>query len=118
MHFHAAVRHGDERRGFWEITTSSLIDWPQQARVLEFVLDEQSTEICVISTVVDHCGSVDWSAEAGFSHVRLAGISRALAANDYRLREASARRSRLDSSPEFRNVVWRSADPLAATSAS
>ena len=41
VHFHFAMRHGDEASGFWEITTSSLIDWPQQARILELVQVER-----------------------------------------------------------------------------
>jgi metallophosphoesterase (TIGR03767 family) len=115
VHFHAAGLHGDGTRGFWEITTSSLIDWPQQARILEFVRvnDGVRPEIAIISTVVDHGAPAQWSAEDLDDPVNLASISRALSANDYRLRESSLRGLNLESSPDVRNVVWRTPDPLA-----
>jgi hypothetical protein len=115
VHFHAAGRHGDDQRGFWEITTSSLIDWPQQARILEFVrvADRGRPEIAIVSTVVDHESPAQWSAADLGDPTNLASISRALAANDYQLREGSQRRVNLDASPEVRNVVWRCPDPLA-----
>jgi metallophosphoesterase (TIGR03767 family) len=112
VHFNSANRHGDARRGFWEITTSSLIDWPQQARILEFVLDETSGEVAVVSTVVDHHAPPGWSERGLEDHLGLASVSRALAANDYRLREGTLRGLMLESSADQRNTVWRSPDPL------
>jgi metallophosphoesterase (TIGR03767 family) len=114
VHFHFSMRHGDDASGFWEITTSSLIDWPQQARVLEFVQvsDGAGPEIAIISTVVDHGAPVEWSADALDDPANLAAVSRALSANDYRLRSSSLRGLMLDSAPEVRNVVWRVPDPL------
>ena len=115
VHFHAAGRHGDDERGFWEVTTSSLIDWPQQARILEFVrvTDAGRPQIAIVSTVVDHEAPAQWSADALDDPAALASVSRALSANDYRLRESSLRGLNLDSTPEVRNVVWRCPDPLA-----
>lgn len=115
VHFHAAGRHGDDERGFWEVTTSSLIDWPQQARILEFVrvVDEGRPQIAIISTVVDHEAPAQWSADTLDDPATIASISRALSANDYRLRESSLRGLHLDSTPDVRNVVWRCPDPLA-----
>jgi hypothetical protein len=115
VHFHAAIRHGDEARGFVELTTSSLIDWPQQGRILEFVrvADQGRREIAIISTVVDHSAPAEWSHESLDDPVNLAAISRALAANDYRLRGGSRRGRLLESSPEMRNAVWRVPDPFA-----
>ncbi len=114
VHFHAALHHGDAERGFWEITSASLIDWPQQGRILEFVrvVDRGRPEIALISTVVDHAAPAEWNARELDDPVNLAAISRSLAANDYRIREHSLRGLRLDSSPEVRNVVWRTPDPL------
>jgi metallophosphoesterase (TIGR03767 family) len=115
VHFHAAGRHGDDDHGFWELTTASLIDWPQQGRILEFlrVSDRGRPEIAIVSTVVDHAAAADWSSTNLDDPANLAAISRTLAANDYRLRENSRRGVRLESAREVRNVVWRSPDPLA-----
>ncbi len=116
VHLHAAQYRGDQRRGFWEITTSSLIDWPQQVRLLELLrIDEgDGPQIALVSTVVDHDSPVG----LGFGEVdlsdptALAGLSRELAANDYRLRAHSRRGLLLDSSAGVRNMTWRSPDPL------
>ena len=113
VHCHSATRHGDETTGFWEITTSSLIDWPQQGRILEFIRDTAAGEIAIVSTVIDHLAPAQWSASALDDPVNLAAISRTLAANDYRLRHDSPRGDRLNSSPAMRNNVWRTRDPLA-----
>jgi metallophosphoesterase (TIGR03767 family) len=115
VHFHAALRHGDDVSGFWELTTASLIDWPQQGRILEFVRVEDAgrPEIAIISTVVDHEAPPHWDASALDDPANLAAISRALAANDYRLRASSLRGLRLESTPDVRNTVWRLPDPLA-----
>lgn len=119
IHAHAALQHGDATGGFWEITTSSLIDWPQQGRILEFlrVSDQGTPQIAIVSTVVDHIAPLDWDVDRLDDHGNLAAISRVLAANDYRLRESSLRSLLLDSTPEVRNVVWRVPDPLASHSA-
>lgn len=114
VHFHFAMRHGDDTSGFWEITTSSLIDWPQQARILELVQvdDGERPEVAIISTVVDHGAPAHWSADAIDDPAVIASVSRELSANDYRLRESSLRGLLLDSAPDVRNVVWRVPDPL------
>ncbi len=116
VHFHAAAwRPGQGGSGFWEITTASLIDWPQQGRILEFVRTRErvTPEIAIISTVIDHGGPVSWSPSALSDAANLASISRSLAANDYRLRGGSVRGLNLESDPEVRNVVWRVPDPYA-----
>ena len=114
VHFHFAMRHGDDERGFWEITTSSLIDWPQQARILEFVQvdDGARPEVAIISTVIDHGAPTQWMRDRLNEPAQLASVSRALSANDYRLRQSSLRGLLLDSTPDVRNVVWRVPDPL------
>ena len=118
VHFHAAGYHGNDQRGFWELTTASLIDWPQQGRILEFVRvrDRGRPQIAIVSTVVDHGAPPQWSASALSDVANLASISRSLAANDYRLRAGSLRGLRLHSAPDVRNVVWRAPDPAGAIS--
>jgi 3',5'-cyclic AMP phosphodiesterase CpdA len=69
--------------GVVHITTASLIDWPQQARIIEFGLDRGSGHLVIATTVVDHAGWVEktqWEEPRGTR--TLAGIARALAAND------------------------------------
>jgi metallophosphoesterase (TIGR03767 family) len=111
VHFHAALRHESAGHAFVELTTASLIDWPQQGRILEFV--RVAGEVAIVSTVMDHCAPPAWSPAALDDPINLASISRALAANDYRLREGSLRGLRLDSDADVRNVVWRVPDPFA-----
>jgi 3',5'-cyclic AMP phosphodiesterase CpdA len=51
--------------GYWQITTGSLADWPQQARMLRFV--EGANGARAIETwVVDHAGAVNGGDLAGF----------------------------------------------------
>lgn len=109
VHAHASLRHGDDKAGFWEITTASLIDWPQQARTLEFVRAEG--RIGIRSTVFDHAAPVEWSGSDLGDHLALAAISRALAANDYHDRDGV--RDWREGRPEDRNTVWWTPDPYA-----
>lgn len=102
VHFNAAIQHGGES-GFWEITTASLIDWPQQGRILEFI--RVGDDIAMVSTVVDHDSPVEWDGSS--LEVRdMAGISRQLAANDYQRRDETPLNELRAGSPEVRNVVW------------
>ena len=55
-------------RGFWEVTTSSLVDWPCQARVVE-IFRSADGRVAVGCTMLDHDGE------------GLAGLHRELAAN-------------------------------------
>lgn len=114
IHHHAAMRHGGDGPGFWEFTTASLIDWPQQARIVEIlkVRDGGQPEIAIISTVADHGADAVWSRAGIETPSGMASISRALSANDYRLREDAPRGLRLESSPAARNTVWRVPDPF------
>ena len=118
VHHHNALWHGrptadgpSADEGFWEITTSSLIDWPQQARIIEFLRSGDGVHI--VSTVVDHDGDVDWASSAtNATDLQLAGLSRLLAVNDYHHRGESFRALVLNSRPDLRNVTWTIRDPL------
>lgn len=66
--------------GFWEITTASHIDWPQQVRTIEIV-DNVDGTLSFFGTVVDSAADAVWS--GGIAHpADLASLSRELAAND------------------------------------
>lgn len=71
-HIHAnRVRaHRDDRhegRGFWEVTTSSIVDWPCQGRMVE-IFEAGDGLLAIACTMVDHEGS-----ELGALHRELAG---------------------------------------------
>jgi metallophosphoesterase (TIGR03767 family) len=61
--------------GFWEVTTSSIVDWPCQARLVELI-DAGDGLLGVACTMVDHNGRRDATGSAG-----LAGLHRELAGN-------------------------------------
>ncbi len=105
IHMNAALRHGDDHNWFWEVTTASLIDWPQQGRILEFV--RSGDEVVITSTVVDHDSPVSWKSDEEYTTQALAGISRLLAANDYQRRDPSPVNELREGAPEVRNAVWR-----------
>jgi hypothetical protein len=100
----------DPARGFWEVTTCSLVDWPCQARLLELV-DEGDGTMSVVCTMLDHDGAV---ADAGvrpvdgWSGATLAGLHRELAANV----PFGGPESPLAGSPADRNVVLRLRSPF------
>ena len=114
IHHHAALWHGDDARGFWEFTTASIIDWPQQARIVELVRvsDRGRPEIAIVSTIVDHAAGAGWEREALADPAGMAAVSRVLAANDYRIRDGGSPGPLRDSSLTARNTVWRLPDPL------
>lgn len=109
VHFHAALAHqrsGDESPHLWEIATSALIDWPQQGRIVEFLLS--GDRIGIASTVVDHDSPLDWrtALTCGWTPGTMAALSRTLSANDYQLRADSDFRALRDGNPQVRNRVW------------
>ena len=98
-HEHTVVFHARDGRagGFWEITTASHIDWPQQSRLIEFAaLDDV---IIIGCTVLDSDapGTYRGSDDA----VDLAALARELSANDWK-----GRVHRVGSgAPTDRNVI-------------
>ena len=65
--------------GFWEVTTSSLVDWPCQGRVVE-VFNAGAGVIAIACTMVDHNGPADPG--AAVAPAEMAGLHRQLAFND------------------------------------
>jgi metallophosphoesterase (TIGR03767 family) len=74
--------------GCWQITTASHIDWPQQARVVELAVDEESGDLAVVTAVLDHAGAVDPRTAPEGEVTTLAGWSRELAVNAWQGRLA------------------------------
>ena len=89
--------------GFWQVTTASHVDWPQQARLVDLATVGRHT-LRIELTVVDHAGPVDWPG-AGDGPVALAGLARTLAANDWQRRDRIAADAIGCGRPQDRNVV-------------
>lgn len=66
--------------GFWEITTASCIDFPQQQQTVE-VIDNRDGTLSIFTTVLDHLSPAEYN-DGDYSVVALASLSRQLAAND------------------------------------
>lgn len=73
--------------GFWHILTASLIDWPQQGRIVEILLD--GDDLVIATSVIDHDSPTDLpTAVAALDDpVNLAGLSRILSANHWQRRK-------------------------------
>jgi metallophosphoesterase (TIGR03767 family) len=91
---------------FWEVTSPSLIDWPQQGRIVELARTED--RLAIVTTMLDHAGEAPWSGRLATA-VELAGLSRELAANDWQNVSPDGA-----GSAEDRNVVLPLPDPFRA----
>ena len=67
--------------GFWEVTTASCIDFPQQQQLVEIV-DNRDGTISLFTTCLDHSAGADWT-PSDLSQEGLASLSRQLSANDW-----------------------------------
>jgi metallophosphoesterase (TIGR03767 family) len=94
----------DPSRGFWEVTTCSIVDWPCQARLVELV--ESAGELSIVCTMIDHDSPpAPRSLEPGSE---LASLHRELAANMPIIGADSSR----PGGPADRNVELRMASPF------
>ena len=82
---YARATTGSPRAGFWEISTASHIDWPQQSRLLD-LFDNRDGTLSMFSTILDHTsvlrGVVPRGALVDAGVANPAGISRELSFND------------------------------------
>ena len=81
--FISALDPEDSAHGIWQMTTSSLIDWPQQSRIIEIAVDKSNNHLLVFSTVLDHAAPVDPRSGDLDDPLTLASWSRELAANHW-----------------------------------
>jgi hypothetical protein len=71
----------DPAGGFWEVTTSSVVDWPCQTRVVE-LLDDGDGWLTIACTMVDHDSPTGVSGPASdLTGAGVAGLHRELAGN-------------------------------------
>jgi hypothetical protein len=92
---HAAPGGG----GFWEITTASHIDWPQQVRSIE-IADNRDGTISIFGTMIDSAAPALWDGTLS-STLALASLSRELAANDPQVDASDHRGSAADRNVEL-----------------
>ncbi len=91
------------RHAWWEVTAPSLIDFPQQGRIVELLRSPVGT-LTVALTMVDHTGELPWSGRVD-SVAAMAGLSRQLAANDWQFDRTDFARNHRVGTPGDRNVL-------------
>jgi metallophosphoesterase (TIGR03767 family) len=89
---------GSTGAGFWEITTASCIDFPQQQQVIELV-DNRDGTMSIFTTVLDHASPADPG--TGGDSRSLASRAREFAANDWAESPMMRRGSPLDRNTEL-----------------
>ncbi len=103
--------------GILSIETASLIDWPQQGRILE-IFESQSGELHLASTTINHIGATSPIAEPGLNLetpdlgdpdllLWLAGLSRQLAVNDWQRQSGTYSIANLEGEASARDFVVR-----------
>jgi metallophosphoesterase (TIGR03767 family) len=85
--------------GFWEVTTASCIDFPQQQQTFELV-DNQDGTMSIFATTLDHLSPAVWKQD-DFSNTGLASLSRELASNDWTANPLMRRGSEMDRNVEL-----------------
>ncbi len=95
--------------GFWHIQTCSLIDWPQEGRLVEVF--QSGDEYLIVTTMFAHLSPVEVTENKKpskefklASPKHLAGLSRELAANDWQRRGKKGNVSQLQGLAGYRNV--------------
>jgi metallophosphoesterase (TIGR03767 family) len=89
--------------GFWHVRTASLIDWPQQSRVIELL--DTGDRLAIATYVFDHNGSRKPDTQDLSDNDTIAGLSRWLAANNWQRQEGEHVLDSLEGQPADRNVV-------------
>ena len=102
------IHPGNPARGFWEVTTCAVIDWPCQTRLVELV--DRGSCLSIVCTMVDHDTPVVPAALD--TRDDLASLHRELAAN-VPFRGA---RSGAAGTPADRNVELRITPPFPLAS--
>lgn len=97
-HLNQILAHAGPKTGFWEITTASCIDFPQQQQTVEIV-DNRDGTLSLFTTAVDHASPVTPGGSG--SYLDLAAQSRELAANDFAETPLMRRGSPLDRNTEL-----------------
>ena len=105
-HQTAVTPHGT----WWEVSAPSLIDWPQQGRIIEVV--RGPGQLRIATTMIDHFGQAPWGGAFGTVD-EIAGLSRELAANDWQWRREPIESHPRSGHRDERNAVLLLEDPFA-----
>jgi metallophosphoesterase (TIGR03767 family) len=92
------VHRGTGGGGFWEINTCAHIDWPIQSRIIE-IADNHDGTLSIFGTLVDHSAALN--PRRYDSTMQLAGLARAMAANDFDPETPQRRGKRKDRNVEL-----------------
>jgi metallophosphoesterase (TIGR03767 family) len=95
---------GDRTRGFWEVTTCAIVDWPCQARLVEII--DGGGYLSIVCTMVDHDTpvaprSLATSDDLASLHRELAANMPVIGAGSYRSGLAGDRNTELRIAPPF-----------------
>lgn len=71
---------------FWQVTTASHIDWPQQSRVVEIAAEAGTGQLVLRTRPLDHAGVLNPRGHPLEDPLTLAGWSRELSANGWQER--------------------------------
>lgn len=110
-HRSSVTPHAGPGGGFWEVTAPSLIDYPQQGRIVELLQAADGT-LTVAATMLDHAGDLPWAGSVS-TPLQIAGLSRELAANDWQWRTDDLAAHGRVGTPGDRNVLLPLPDPFA-----
>ena len=94
----------DPERGFWEVTTCSIVDWPCQARLVEII--DAGGCLSIVCTMVDHDTpvaprSLETRDDLASLHRELAANMPVIGANSYRSGLPADRNAQLRVVPPF-----------------
>lgn len=104
------------KSGFWEIATSSEIDWPQQGRLLE-LMDNRDGTLSIFGTMVDTAAPIASPAPGpanAFTDSQLGSLTRRLAANDPQVGVLGSVKRHAEGDRDDRNVELVLKNPLVA----
>ncbi len=96
-------------RGYWQVVAPSLIDWPQQGRIVELM--RAGGQLRIAATMLDHAGLAPWDGSID-STVGIAGLSRELAVNDWQYLRYSVDENPRTGPVDQRNVMLATRRPL------
>ena len=98
------------QRTYWQVVAPSLIDWPQQVRIVELLRSDG--QLCIAATMIDHAGVAPWDG-AITSIESMAGLSRELAVNDWQWLQFAPEQHPRSGARDERNVELLLPDPWA-----